>query len=261
MLAFVALFCVAYVAFSCYCSPKSCSKITYCVNFGSKSCFYYQERSDQMDYYFYIIPLVKELMNSNDYKYNFILGQDFNYRHFTPDKNNYDVKNGLPLLRLGYSYEHTLVRPGEQYSDNTQVGNVPVTYMNRTIENYLVRLEKSYFSQVDSFDIVFEYSLGNIINIQTSNMSKYDSYMKKMVYISPTSTYYNHQPNYYFNKENRKYVSISTFISLNGRRSNLIDKINKEKLEHVNMNGLKFQQLLDLYKISKILINIHQTDI
>ena len=262
MLALIMFVCQIYV-YGNPCPHGTCKRATFCVQKAvGERCVYYQDRTDQLDYYYYMISLVKELINEHTYNYNFVIGQDFNYRNFVPDNHQYAISNGIPILKFGYSYEHTLVRPGEQYSDNTQIGSIPVTYMNRSeaIENYLVRLEPSYYSQVNSFDIVFEYSMGNILNIMHSNMSKYDLYMKKLIYIAPTSTYYNHQPNYYFSKIGRDIHSVSTFQHVNGRRSSLIDKIKKENINHINKNGLKFQQLLDLYKTSKILVNIHQTD-
>ena len=249
------------ICFAWSCVPNVCTRQTYCLKNGSKGCFYYQYNTEQLDFYFYMIDLIKDLMNENDYKYNFVVGQDFNYRNFVPDRFQYSITNGLPSISIGYSYEHSLVRPGGRDTENTEVGKIPVTYLNNSAnEMYLVRLTPGYFAQMNSFDILLEYSMGNVINIESSRIQKYDSLIKKMIYIAPTSTYYNHQPNYYFNKTGRELTSVSTFQYPTGRRGVVLEKIKESRINHFNKNGLKFQQLLDLYKISKILINIHQTD-
>ena len=258
-LIFTIIFTNAAIIFGC--APNTCTRQSYCVKEGYKSCFYYQYNTEQLDYYFYMIDIIKNTMNDHNYQYNFILGQDFNYRNFVPDHFVYNITNGLPSLKIGYGYEHTLVRPGGRDTDNSEIGTIPVEYMKgNNNEKYLVRLTPGYFAQMNSFDIVFEYSMGNIINIETSGISKYDILKSKLIYIAPSSTYYNHQPNYYFSKIGRDINSVSTFQYPTGRRGILLESIKTQGIKHINKNGLKFQQLLDLYKTSKILVNIHQTD-
>ena len=66
----------------------------------------------------------------------------------------------------------------------------------------------------------------------------------------------------YYTKENRNILSLTTFINTNQpRRNKLLNNLNHHHLNHVNINNcFNKNKLQHIYKNTKILINIHQTD-
>jgi hypothetical protein len=63
-------------------------------------------------------------------------------------------------------------------------------------------------------------------------------------------------------KENRNISSLTTFINIHEqRRFKLLQNMQNKKINHINVNNcFDKQNLQQLYKNTKILINIHQTD-
>ena len=122
------------------------TNVTYCHPI-TKGCFIYApDNTDTVnEYHHYLIGLIKELMN--DYKANFVLG----YHHHIPEKSEI-----TRTIRINYSVEHTLVRPGGRtVNRKDHKGRVPVTYLNKGTEFYLVR-EVQFDKHLEG-DIVLEY--------------------------------------------------------------------------------------------------------
>ena len=100
------------------------------------------------EYYQYIVSLLKFIINKNNLSINIILGdQDYNFH------------NENKTIKIDINYEHTLVKKnGRGVSSNTQVGKI----IYEQTQHYFVRIEN--FNQLNSCDIVIDYSIPNIFN-------------------------------------------------------------------------------------------------
>jgi hypothetical protein len=191
------------------------------------------------DYHQYIINLIKEILKNKEININIIFcGAD------------HDFDNNNKIIRINFNYEHTLVKIGGRDTGNALTGNIKDDDGN----NYLVRIDR--YDQLLNSDIIIDYSIPNICNVINSNL--YHDFAQKHIYIAP-SFYHN---NLYFVKENRNISTLTTFINIyEPRRFTLLEKINKYDIHHVNVNNcFNKDDLQNLYKNTKILINIHQTD-
>ena len=189
------------------------------------------------EYYQYIVSLLKLIINKNNLSINIILGdQDYNFH------------NENKTIKIDINYEHTLVKKnGRGFQPHTQVGKI----IYDQTKHYFVLIGK--FNQLNSCDIVIDYSIPNIFNVKESEL--FDDFSKKHIYIAPSL--------YKKNIENRERTinSLSTFINVNEpRRKVLLEKISKSNLNHINRNNcFEAHVLEEVYQNTKILINIHQT--
>lgn len=201
------------------------------------------------DYYQYIVNLIKHVLENNPkINVNILFGGE--------NENENDHKNNK-TIRIQLNYEHTLVKQGGRDSMGVPVGNIKyVDDCDDDTNNYLVRIHK--FNELNRADIVIDYSMPNIHNIKMSN--KFKEFSKKHIYIS--SAIYD---DLYFIKENRNIITLTTFINIREpRRDKLLKNISRIgglDIEHINVNNCFGKDALcKLYKNTKILINIHQTD-
>lgn len=190
------------------------------------------------DYYQYIISLLRYVIDKNDISINIIL-----------DGKEYNFNNNNKTINIKINYEHTLVKKGgRSISGNTPIGKIKYN------ENdyYLVRIHG--VESLKLADIVIDYSNPNIFNVKKSDL--YDSFSNNHIYISP-SLY----ENLHINSNNRKIESLTTFINTNEpRRKILLEKISQSALNHSNINNcFDKNKLQELYRNTKVLINIHQT--
>ena len=197
-----------------------------------------EEFGSVIDYYRMIVDhILYFLYNHPEMKINITLSN-----------NNYTFNNDNQTIKISINCEHTLVKMGGR--------DVPFFTPFGTIDDddnnkYLVRIDK-YFDLINS-DIIIDYSIPNICNVQRCNM--FDMFSKKHIYIS--SSIYDS----YFIKENRNNISLTTFANVEEpRRAKLLKNIRDKKLSHINVhNCFDKNELQKLYKNTKILINIHQT--
>lgn len=196
------------------------------------SIYYITEIYYAKDYYNYVLSLFIQLLYQTEMSVNFILGD--HTVHFGNNKR---------VVRVHLNYEHTLVKKG---GVNAPMGVIPV---ENSRECYLVRVNKR--NQVAN--LVVDYSIPNIVNIIRSNL--FPLIQNKCLYVSPAL----YPP--YFVKEGRSINTLTTFINSSlPRRSNLLSKLDK-RWNHKNVNNcFDKEDLGNLYKITKIVINIHQTD-
>jgi hypothetical protein len=108
---------------------------------------------------------------------------------------------------------------------------------------------------LESYDYVIEYSLPNINHIMTiSDNPRIKKYLDKNIHIS--CNMYDIK----FEKLNRSKI-ITLFFAWSGRRSTLYDSLINNDIQVQNVhNCFQKECLLDVYKNTKILINVHQTD-
>ena len=191
-------------------------------------------------YYEYVVSLIGKILSENNaLTINVILG-----------KFDYDFDNTNKTIKIDINYEHTLVKTGgRSVPRNTPKGVVEYGLDSK----YLVRIDK--YQSLNRADIVIDYSKPNIYNVEESGL--FNDFSKKHVYVSP-SLY----GNLYLNKEDRNILSLTTFINTNEpRRKRLLSRVKNSNVEHINVNNcFDKRQLRELYKRTKVLINIHQTD-
>jgi hypothetical protein len=151
--------------------------------------------------------------------------------------------------------EHTLVLSGGRSSEGAIQGTVGSINGGRG-ENYLVRLAGGA-ERIAQADQIIEYSIPNIINVETSEAKSL--YLGKVHYIAPllSSTMLNPSPN------NRDKTHVFTFMSKLGehdRRKKIIDDYQKSGvLEISNITGVRGDASKVMSGVG-ILLNLHQTD-
>jgi hypothetical protein len=205
---------------------------------SNNSFFFYKDNIYTVDdYYQNIVKLIKNILQNNpELKINILLCA------------SYKFNNNNKTLIININFEHTLVKKnGRSVPRGTPFGNIN----DDNNQKYLVRIDN--YDNIKNSDIIIDYSNPNIYNIKSCPI--YNLFSKKHIYIS-SSIY---EP--YFIKENRNLISLSTFINTNEpRRKELLNKIQEQKIKHVNVNNcFKENELRNLYIETKILINIHQT--
>ena len=190
------------------------------------------------DYYCYVLSMLRDIIKSVQMDADILFLEDAKY----------PIRR--PSIRLYMNFEHTLVK---QYDGNPgyRVGTIDCESDN---SKYLIRID--HFT-LNSYDIVIDYSLPNLHNIHTSGLFEY--IYKKMVYIAPSIYRYNSMP---LNTA-RPYDTMTSFFDTTiPRRAELLSSID----ERVNKSHLNVFDCFDkdtlqrIYKNTKIMINIHQTD-
>uniref|UniRef100_A0A6C0EV20 Glycosyl transferase family 1 domain-containing protein n=1 Tax=viral metagenome TaxID=1070528 RepID=A0A6C0EV20_9ZZZZ len=205
----------------------------------NKSCIYFINQYNSInDYYQYIVILIKKILENNEVTININFSNE-----------NYTFPNNNKTIRINFNYEHTLVKINGRGAEGSPAGNIKDANDN---SNYLVRIDR--YNELNNADIIIDYSNPNIYNVSESRL--FDIFAKKMIYIAP-SLY-----ELYFIKENRTINTLTTFINIHEpRRLALLEKTRQYKIAHTNINNcFEKNDLQRLYKNTKILINIHQTD-
>jgi len=186
------------------------------------------------EYYNYIIGLIKTWLTTTNKEFNIIFG---NY--------NFNFKNNNKTLKIDIQCEHTLVKEGGRSVDDIIYGTV-----KNSDGHYLVRIYK--FPYLNSLDCVIEYSLPNIANIESCG--KFQDYLSKVIYIPPMI----YTPK--FDGDKSKVITLFSSKS-NWRRTNIL-----QQMVNLGINNDTFSDcfskecLLELYKQTKIMVNVHQTD-
>jgi len=197
------------------------------------------------DYNNYIVNLIDNVIIDKNLELNIYLDLD-------NKKINFPVNVNYKNLFIGMNYEHTLVKQNAPNEYNNPIG---VIYFNMN-DKYTVRIHN--YDRIKLNDIVIDYSLPNIYNVKSSN--QFLEFESKHIYIAPCI-----YEDIYISIYNRNINTLTTFIHIDTqerpRRKSLLDIFNKAKTDHVNIsNCFDKKNLQDIYRNTKILINIHQTD-
>ncbi len=214
----------------------------------NNSCIHYQGYYGLIDdYYHYIVKLIVDILKNNNISINIILGND----DVQFAENQY---KGNKTIRININYEHTLVKVGGRDTDNCPIGKIKLK--NDDSSTYLVRIDR--YNELNCVDIVIDYSNPNIKNVVESGL--FNNFSKKMIYISPAIFY--GKENEIKMKKIRDINILTTFINTNEpRRKRLLDSLSKENVGNINVNNcFDKNELEKLYKRTKIMVNIHQTD-
>jgi tetrahydromethanopterin S-methyltransferase subunit A len=206
------------------------------------SYLYYKDDYGIVDSYCqYMVELLKKMINDNNINAHI---------YFCCEKDDIIARNNNIVINV--NFEHTLVKPGGRSTS-------PLCLMGKVMinnqQNYLVRIDE--YDKLMNSDIIIDYSNTNIYNVKTCEF--FHEFSKKHIYIAPLVF-----TSFYDNIYNRDISLLTTFINTNEpRRRLLIDKIKDYDISNVHKNindCFKKDQLYELYKRTKILINIHQTD-
>ena len=196
----------------------------------------YQAGVNTKEYYEYCINLIRKLMQNNVSKYNIFVG-DYGI----------NINNLNKSIKIDIQFEHTLVRHGGRGVNYIIYG----TSKYDNTEFYLVRIDK--YEYLKNLDFVLEYSLSNYYNILNSGL--FDDFCKKIICIHPMI--------YDINFDNKYKKDVITLYSLeyNDRRLEIHNKLLDLNISYKNVDNIfSGNDLIELYKTSKILVNIHQTE-
>ncbi|QWE02773.1 hypothetical protein [Polynucleobacter sp. JS-JIR-II-b4] len=157
----------------------------------------------------------------------------------------------LPIKKIAFQIEHTLVKPGARDCEGAIQGHVA---MLGGSERYLVRLVNAL--QLEGANLVIEYSQINQLNIQKSPDLK--AYTAKSFCISPAL-----YPLLEYSLDSSSYRTLNT-VTLFGnpeepRRKKFLVTLATLGINSQNINQV-FDGIEDLYRNTQILINIRQTD-
>jgi len=207
---------------------------------NNASIAYYAEYNKIVrDYYLYCINQIVDQLNISTHC-NIIFGH---YKWTFPNKHK--------TIRIEFQYEHTLVKPGGRHTIGAMKGVIPVS--NTENETYLVRI--SNYTKLLTADIIVDYSLPNIINITSSK--KYTRLHTKLFHFWPLLyKYIKDEINY----QERDLSLITMFGNPDEPyRKNFINTLHIHGIYPININNT-FDNVESLYRRTKILINIRQTD-
>jgi len=189
----------------------------------------------------YILNMIKSVITNNkvELSINFIgnIYSDFN-------------NNNNRILIININYEHTLVKQNAPNENCMYIGVIDYN-VNNINNKYLVRIHQ--YNKLLLSDIIIDYSIPNIYNVKTSKF--FTDFSHKHVYIAPCI-----YDNIYTSFKNRKITSLTTFLNIEiPRRKHLLN--NFINTNHININDcFDKTKLQDIYRNTKVLINIHQTD-
>lgn len=187
------------------------------------------------EYYDYIVGLIKNWLSLNDLKINVILG------NYTVNFNNQNK-----TIKLDIQCEHTLVVDGGRSVNDKIFGKVECND-----GFYLIRIDN--FNYYNNLDLVIEYSLPNIHNISTND--SFIDYLSRIIYVPPIIYEIN------FDKQHKKELLCLFVKDNNERRTKTLNSLEQLGLPIKTVtNCFSKDCLVNLYKETKILINIHQTD-
>lgn len=187
------------------------------------------------EYYNYSVNLLKMWLAKNNISINIIVG---NYNH--------NFNNTNRTIKIDIQCEHTLVKTGGRSVQQHIYGNVPCDG-----GTYLIRVDN--FNYYNSIDYIIEYSLPNIYNLSTNDI--FEEYLNKNIYIAPLLF----APN--FTSLTRKNIITMFTDNSNCRRSEILNCLKQLSVEFTSVSNCYTNDCLyDIYKDSKILVNVHQTD-
>lgn len=168
------------------------------------------------------------------------------------DCNDFEwLKFFIPVKKIVFQIEHTLVKPGARDSDGAVPGMISIANSN---SHYLVRL--LHFSNLQSADAVIEYSQINQFNIR--QIQELALYASKAFCISPAL--YPLLESSLKLSSDRSLDTITLFGNPDEpRRKAFLRNLNSLGIQSQNINQT-FDGVETLYRKTKILINIRQTD-
>ena len=157
-----------------------------------------------------------------------------------------------PCYSIFIQVEHTLVKPGGRDSEGFETGALLIPDTN-TPSHYLVRLND--YERLKKFDFVVEYSRINLANIQ--GVKKFSDLQNRLLCISPALYKLNCNP---IDAIRRNFLTITNFGNPEEpRRKVFLETMRSKKIPIQNIRSW-YEDAEELYKRTRILVNIRQTD-
>ncbi len=192
------------------------------------------------DYYLYVVNLLARAAKDVPLHANIVFGAY-----------PWSGHGNRRTYRIDFQIEHTLVKPGGRGSETAQAGCIPVLRA-QTQTNYLVRLQDA--QRLAKADAIVEYSRPNLVNVGSSG--HFPELAAKMHYIAPLV--WPAEPTY---SPDGRDLEIITLFGNPGepRRKALLEALRTWNPACQNVRG-RFSDIRSIYKRTKILVNIRQTD-
>ena len=214
----------------------SCLKI-------ARTYFVWDQRYDWIirDYYEYVWSLLaKDLVVINVPCIVFLDCSSFSW-----------LKIFLPIKKIAFQIEHTLVKPGARDCKGAPPGHIAIAGSS---DRYLVRLANAL--QLEGANLVIEYSQINQFNVQQN--SELAAYASKSFCISPALYPLLEDP--LGSSSHRPLTTITLFGNPDEpRRKQFLNTLATLRVNSQNINNV-FEGVEGLYRTTRILINIRQTD-
>jgi len=155
----------------------------------------------------------------------------------------------MPLCRIGFQIEHTLVRPGGGDSEGAPPSRTPLPDGGGV---YLARV--SGLDRLLGCDTVVEYSAANLAHLRRAR--GFDAYLDKALLVSPLL----YDADFSMAQRRREIVSLFSDPA-EGRRGRLIRAARDAGVIIHNVKRcFDAQRLRRLYRDTRILVNMHRSD-
>jgi hypothetical protein len=189
------------------------------------------------EYYGYCAALFRRALSASDAPLNVVLGDGA-----------VDFGNANRTLRVGFQWEHTLVKPGGRDSGGAPAGQVPFVDGGG---RYLARLADR--ARLDACDAIVDYSRPNLENLRRAG--GFEAFLGKAVPIAPLL--YDAD----VAQRPRRREAITLFAdTAQPRRQAFLEAARAASLPLANVRGVyDGERLRALYRGVRVLVNVHQT--
>ena len=194
------------------------------------------------EYQRYCSSLFRRALVESDAPLNLVVGEG-----------DVDFHNANPTLRVGFQWEHTLVKPGGRDSDGAVVGQVP--FVDGTSVDgdgrYLARLADR--ARLEACDAIIDYSRPNLENLRRAG--GFDAYLAKTIAIAPLL----HEADVAEGTRRRHAITLFADVAQPRRRA-FLAAAKQAGLPLANIRGVyDGERLRALYRDVRVLVNVHQT--
>ena len=159
------------------------------------------------------------------------------------------VATGLPLRRIGFQIEHTLVKPGGGGSDGAPRSNTPLPDASG---HYLARV--LHLGALQQCDRVIEYSRANLVHLRDAG--GFEDYLECVVPLAPLLFDAD------FSEANRTWPLMTLFSDVeDGRRGRFLRAARAAGLPIRNRKRcFEPEQLRQAFRQCRILVNVRRSD-
>lgn len=192
------------------------------------------------DYYLYVLRLLVQAAQASHLKADIVLGAYQAWHH-----------GPKPQFRVDFQIEHTLVKQGGRGAESAPEGVIAVP--GNPGSRYLVRLQD--IGRLEQADALVEYSCPNLVNLQSSGL--YPELVAKLHYIAPLV----YPVDVCVPGAAQRDLEVITLFGNpeEPRRKALLDRLKRWSSVCQNIRG-RFDDVHDIYRRTRILVNIRQTD-
>jgi len=216
-----------------------CSDLTF--EYSGSTRLFFNRTHDQVvrDYYLYVVSLFEHEASKAQIEADIVFGAY-----------PYKQKRGRQTYRVDFQIEHTLVKPGGRGADHFSEGKVPI--LGESEKKYLVRIHN--FDSLCKADFIVEYSRCNLVNLELSG--QFNELIERTFYLAPLV-----YPLEFIQGPQARDLDVITLFGNpeEPRRKALLDTLKRWNPVCQNIRG-RFDDIHDIYRRTRILVNIRQTD-